>query len=410
MVGRLIWDRKRKKKQKRSDPSVAFLLSDDANDTLCVPGYTTLDKCPEVVTACRRIAETISTMTIHLMENTENGDQRVVNELSRKIDISPTATMTRKTWMETIIMNLLLYGEGNSIVKVHTSGGYLEDLEPIPAHRVSIPSFGDYEVRIDGIPYGRGEIMHFVENPDPMCPWRGMGLRVPLSSVADNLKQSAATEKAFLASKWKPSVIVKVDALTEEFSSAAGRKKLLETYVASSEAGEPWLIPADSFEVTQVKPLSLSDLAINDSIQLNRQMVAAIMGVPAFLLGVGDYDQAAWNAFISTRIRPIVTGLQQEMTRALIVSPYMYLRFNILSLYDWDIQTLSSVFGGLYDRGLVSGNEVRDRMGMSPMDGLDDLRVLENYIPYDMSGAQKKLVQGGDEDGAEQDAVQDGAV
>ena len=49
-------------------------------------------------------------------------------------------------------------------------------------------------------------------------------------------------------------------------------------------------------------------------------------------------------------------------------------------------------------------------MGMSPMDGLDDLRVLENYIPYDMSGAQKKLVQGGDEDGAEQDAVQDGAV
>ena len=32
---------------------------------------------------------------------------------------------------------------------------------------------------------------------------------------------------------------------------------------------------------------------------------------------------------------------------------------------------------------------------MSPRDGLDELRILENYIPYDMSGQQKKLVQEG---------------
>ena len=28
---------------------------------------------------------------------------------------------------------------------------------------------------------------------------------------------------------------------------------------------------------------------------------------------------------------------------------------------------------------------------MSPLDGLDELRILENYIPYNMSGRQKKL-------------------
>lgn len=61
---------------------------------------------------------------------------------------------------------------------------------------------------------------------------------------------------------------------------------------------------------------------------------------------------------------------------------------------DWDIKTISEVFGSLSDRGFVTGNEVRDRIGMSPKDGLDELRILENYIPYDMSALQKKLVQG----------------
>ena len=80
----------------------------------------------------------------------------------------------------------------------------------------------------------------------------------------------------------------------------------------------------------------------------------------------------------------------------MLLSPKWYFRFNIASLMDYDLQTLANVFGQLSDRGFVTGNEVRDRIGMSPRDGLDELRVLENYIPYDMSGLQKKLVQEGD--------------
>ena len=389
---------KRKPAQQRAAaPQVGLWLQDSP---ICCSGYTSLDKCPEIVTACTKIAQLISTMTIHLMANTENGDVRINNELSRKIDIEPSPYMTRKQWTESVVMNLLLYGSGNSIVLPHTSDGFLGSLEVVsPSRVVLLSNTADrsYYVNIDGIQYSPDEVLHFVHNPDQYYPWKGKGFTVYLRDVANNLKQAAATEKGFMESKWKPSVIVKVDALTEEFSSMSGRKKLLESYVESAEVGEPWLIPAEQFSVEQIRPLSLADLAISDVVKLDKATVAAVLGVPAFLLGVGEYNQKEWEMFINTTVLSIVTELQQEMTKKLITSPKMYLRFNYWSLLNWDIKTISDVLLAGSDRGFISGNEYRDRIGFEPREGLDELRILENYLPWDMSGMQKKLIQDGEE-------------
>lgn len=374
---------------------VAVWLTD--GDTLTCTGYTSLADNPEIMTACHKIAELIGSLTIHLMANTERGDQRIINELSRKIDIDPEMHMTRTTWVQAIVMNLLLYGKGNSVVVPHTYNGLLVNLEPISAGRVGFNPIGyrDYKVLIDGNAKSPENVLHFVFNPDKTYLWKGKGLTICLKDLAEILKQASHTEKGFMESKWKPSVIVKVDALTEEFSNPSGRKKLLEDYVKSSDVGEPWLIPAQQFEVEQVKPLSLADLAISDTVQLNKRAVAAILGVPPFVLGVGEFNRDAWNNFILSTIKPICISMQQELTKKLIVSEKMYLKFNVLSLLDWDIESIYKVFGGLADKGIVTPNEVRDRIGMNQLDGLDTLRILENYIPVDDIGNQKKLTTGG---------------
>lgn len=391
--------RKRNKKQinRRNDISqIAFWLKDEG--VISCPGYTSLDQNPEIMTACKTIAELIGSLTIYLMANTERGDQRIINELSRKIDIEPEMHMTRSTWMQAIVMNMLLYGKGNSIVVPHTYQGQLINLEPISASRVSFEPIGyrDYKILIDGKARDPDNILHFVFNPDKTYLWKGKGITTNLQTVADNLKQAAATEKGFMESKWKPSVIVRVDGFTDELSDPAKRKKILEDYVESSEAGEPWLLPAEQFQVEQVRPLSLADLAISDTVQLDKRTVAAIIGVPPFVLGVGEYKQEAWNSFIQNKIRVIAQAIQQEMTNKLIISPKMYIKLNYLALMDWDLEKIYRVFGGLSDKGIVTGNEVRDRMGMSQLEGLDELRILENYIPSDMIGNQKKLVQEGE--------------
>lgn len=373
--------------------SLALWLSDA---DICCPGYTRLSDNPEIQTACLRIAELIGSMTIYLMANTEHGDERIVNELSRRIDISPNGNMTRSHWMTANVMNMLLYGKGNGICVPHTYDGILQSLEPISASRVQLMpvgnSYRDYRVLIDGVARDPDNLMHFVYNPDPTYLWKGQGVTVTLKDIANNLKQAQKTENAFMSSEWKPSIIVKVDALTDEFSSPEGRQKLLESYVKPARTGEPWLIPAEQFQVEQIRPLTLADLALKDTVELDKKTVAAVIGVPAFLLGVGEYKREEWNTFIQTKVRAIAQNIQQEMTRCLIISPKWYLKLNYWSLLDFDLKATSDILLAGADRGFVSGDEWRDRMNLTPA-GLKEFKVLENYIPYEDSGKQKKLVQ-----------------
>ena len=369
-------------------------------DDLCCSEYTSLDKCPEIIAGVQKIANLIGSMTIKLMQNTADGDVRIKNELSKKIDITPMPNMTRANWMTFIVMNLLLYGKGNSIVLPHTWEGMLQSLEPISADRVTFMQRGTsrryYDVYIDGIRRDPENLIHLVYNPDKFLPWKGSGIDVSLRDLAKNLKQARQTENDFMGSKWKPSIIVKVDANIEKFNTKEGRRKILEDFVSSSEAGEPWLIPGEQFQVEQVRPLTLEDLAINDTVNLDRKLVASILGVPPYLLGAGDFNRNEWNAFIQSTIGPLASNIMQEFTKKLIINESWYLEFNTISLMNYDIQSIYTVFGGLRTQGVVTGNEVRNRLGLSPKEGLNELVMLENYIPADRLGDQKKLSGGND--------------
>lgn len=378
--------------------TISWLCSQEAFDTLTCHGYTSLDQNPEIITAVGKIAKLIGSMTIHLMQNTEDGDVRVKNELSRKIDINPNSNMTRSTFIQWIVNTLFLYGDGNAVVYPQFRRGLLRDLKPMPSAMVAFVPDGiwDYTVLLNGQEYDPDKILHFVLNPGNYYPWKGQGVQVALKDVANNLKQAAATEKGFMQSKWKPSIIVKVDALTEEFSSPAGRRQLLSDYIDTAEAGEPWMIPAEQFEIEQIKPLSLSDLALVDMVSLDKKTVASILGVPPFVLGVGEFKQDEWNNFIDSTIMPIALSIQQEFTKKLLYSPDYYFKFNQRSLYTYSLQETISAGAEMVDRMALRRNEWRDWIGLPPDKEMTELLALENYIPADRLGDQGKLIQNGE--------------
>ena len=389
---------KREPTTKRTDTS--WLCSIDAYNILTTGQYTRLSDCPEVKMCVHVYADLISSMTLYLMQNTDNGDVRVKNELSRKLDINPNKLMTSKTFIYNLVWTLMLPGDGNQVTYPrYDNDGYLDDLEPLKPSRVTfINTPTGYAIGYGDKVFSPDEVLHFVINPDPERPWIGTGYRAVLRDVLKGLKQASTTKQALMESP-APSIIVKVDGLTEEFASLEGRKKLSSQYLDSSENGVPWFIPADLFDVQQVKPLTLNDLALAKNMELDKRTVAGIFTMPPFLVGVGNFDKDEFNNFIGTQIMSKAKIIEQELTRKLLYAPDLYWRFNPRSLYSYSLPEIITAGSAMVDRMAMRRNEWREWIGMSPEADMEELLALENYIPADKLGEQNKL-NGGDGNGS----------
>lgn len=384
--------------RQRDAPRAVGIVTQTDWDLLFAGGYVPLYSCPEVAMCVDAIADLVSNMTLRLMRNTDTGDVRVVNGLSRAIDIMPNAYQNRKAFVYNIVSTLLTVGNGNCVVVPRfDADGNLLSLMPARPSSVMFDDLpdGGYKIRVGQTVYSPDEILHFAINPDPERPWIGRGRSVSLSSIVDCINQANATKTALQKSP-APSIVMKVDGLTEDLSTRDGRQKMIDRFVDSNDRGVPWIIPAETMELQQIKPLTVSDLAIKENLELDIKRIAGIYRVPAFMVGVGNFNRDEYDNFITTTVMSIAQVIEQELTRKLLYSPDYHITFNPRSLHSYSITELVSAGKELVDRMAMRRNEWRDWLGLSPDEDMEELLALENYIPADRLGDQKKLKGEGD--------------
>ena len=197
-----------------------------------------------------------------------------------------------------------------------------------------------------------------------------------------------------MTGQYMPNIIIRVDAMNEELASEVGREQIKKKYLGEAKPGEPWVIPADLLEVQSVKPLSLQDIAINPSVEIDKRTVAGIIGIPAFFLGVGKFDKDEYNNFVDTRIMGIAQIISQTLTRDLLYSPDWYFKLNPRSLYAYNLTDMVSAGTSMIKLNSMRRNELRDWVGMDPDDEMEELLVLENFLLQEDLSKQNKLKGG----------------
>ena len=250
------------------------------------PGYHRLLDCPEVGACVDRISGIVSTCTIYQMRSTRRGDVRVKDALSRFVDIDPWPGLTTgplfKSW---IVSTLLANGDGNAFVLPHRAGGRFTALEPMPGAAASEDrEHNTSRLSWRGREFGPDDVLHFRLHADPDQPWRGRGYKIPADRLASSLLQTETLKAALSSPKYKPPLIVSVNS-DSDLSGDDAREEIRKKYLEDTDSGKPWILPAELFKVEQIKPLTLTDLAVKDTMELDKKAVAAIyIGIFIFLL------------------------------------------------------------------------------------------------------------------------------
>jgi HK97 family phage portal protein len=388
-VSKIIFGKKKMKKRDYN-PVAVWLTGEDAKNLLLPAGYAPVTKNEEVKKCIHKIADLVSSMTIMLMENSQDGDIRLKNELSKKIDVYPNNYMVRKNFIYKIVSDMITHG--NSVVYPETVEGLLDNLIIWDINGVTYN--GDqksYSIQYKLQTFDPNELLHFVLIPDDLFPFKGQGFVPIVSDAIANIVQATTTKTGFLQSKWRPSLIIKVESDAEGMQIKEEREKILNSYVGDTENGEPWIIPASEIDVSEIRPLSLQDLAIQESIELDKKAVAAAFGVPPYMLGVGTFNKDEYNNFISSVIMPVSKVIEQELSKKVVYSPKWYFKFNSKSLMQYNLNELTTHVKEMVAGGLINRNEGRNAFDYSPVAGLNEYVVLENYIPVEDVGKQKKL-------------------
>ena len=383
---------KRRDKPAKQTPLLGLYLSGSGD---LPEGYSRLIDAPEVSDCINRIASILSSATIYLRRNTAEGDKRVIDALSRMVDINPMPGIgNRALLIDWIVSTMLGDGDGNAFVYPRLEGGEFVALDPMP--EASAVQKGDtYVVNWQGTPYSPTDVLHFRLHADPLIPWRGRGIRIPGERLAQSIANTNALKDNLSKPDYRPPMAIIVNA-DSDLSDKDARDNFRAQYL-SDDPGEPWILPDGLIDIKTWSPMSLVDMAVKDTVELDKKSVCSLLGCPPYMLGLESYSQAAHNNFVRTTINHIATVIEQTLTLGLLADrPDEYFSFNRRRLYDYDLKTLIDIDNSMADRGYLNGDEVREDAFRDPA-GLTEYKVLENYIPYDMSGDQKKLKGGGDD-------------
>jgi len=362
---------------------------------------TNAEKVATVYTCIKILSETLSRMPLNVY--TDGGEGRTVDKEDYRYPIlhyQPNNWTSQQTFISALEFWRNL--KGNSFAKINRdSVGKVESLVLIPPSKIK-----DYKITGNELYYtvlndlGEEEIT----NASEILHFKGLtrdgiwGIN-PLEALRLNLSASyqgiMAIDSFYRNNAMSPKAI-------KSTVSGANQKAMLEAleefnrkYVGALKAGTMVTLPPNS-EIIDMA-LNFADAEILGTMKFNTQIIAALYGVPAWMVGILEQTKFASVEtsaleFKSTTLSAIGRMYRQEFESKLLTTQErmdgVSIEFNWAALVELDSKTRIENLRTLQGMGVVTPNDVAKLEGYPTFDSGDVHTMPGNYVTVDQIGSK----------------------
>ena len=278
--------------------------------------------------------------------------------------------------------------EGNAFIRIEKARGadYTAALTPLPPGQVRVENTAEGIRYIylsetgEQITYTSADIMH----------WKGIGNNM----VGMSMIHFAGTSLTEAASAQNASIDLfrnkgKMNGILSSESPILNKNQMKDFINAfqemkNADLGVPLLPQGFKFQQLGLSPVDTQLLQTREFIV---KEFARWFGIPYGLL-TGEASELVdlSNYFYETVIMPMCTELEQVLTRGLVKSDKIRLKFRTSVLKRMSDTTKIQMQTSYAQNGLRTRNELRREDGLERMDGADQLTAQNNLYPVDKLG------------------------
>jgi len=356
---------------------------------------------PDVYACVREISTAVAGISLRVVG--DNGEFVEEHPLQSLLD-NPNPFSGGSRWRESLVANLLITWSAYALRLPPNPQRPPKELYILPSLNVTHETDSSGTVKVYHYKSGAVSVAYAPELIlslayfNPTSPLKGLS---PISAAAAGIKigdMARSWNYNLLAQGARPSGAIKVKTPLSEQSRERLKQELEEKFQGYRNAGRPLVLEG---EIDWVNTgYSPAEMEYQNNLRLSTLDICRVFNVPPEMIGdsqnktYSNYQEPR-KAFYHETVLPLLDWICDSMTHWLAG---LYEGVSSISYDHNEIEALQEDRNSVYDRvlravaqGVLTINEARGELGLSPLPGGDVPLVPSNFIPLDLvSGVPSK--------------------
>jgi len=359
-------------KRNQAPSSVVHLLAPGGTVAGEVVTEQTIEWLPAAQRAISLIAGDIARLPMRLVRRDETGGRvEQGGPTAQLLTRQPTQSLHSFAWRRHIVREYLIHGNAICYIQKSNADSVLQ-LLPLESGSVRIEYRGAEPVYIHKElgELAPSEVLHFRMPGGSTGMWGDGLLNVGREALAQ-LRSQQRVAASVAANTVQPRVVLKHPGKLSEQMALAAKAKFQSTFSGAGSGGVVLLQDGMGVETLSVKMTDLDFLATcNWSIG----EVSRLTGVPVSMLSehshstfsnVSELNRSYLDQCLAVHLAMITAEIENKILRNREVE------FDTTALTKGSLADQVNAWSLAVDRGVITRNEMRTRLGLNPIEGLD---------------------------------------